>query len=146
MFTKRIIIWLILVAAFTMMLISCGAQENELDATSWVVESYLASSGEITDMLPDSTITVYFQAGNVNGNAGCNNYTAAYQTENKSLTIGPASVTRKMCVEPLGVMEQENAFLAALGNVAEYKIEGDTLTLEDKKGDTQISLLRATAQ
>lgn len=146
MFTKRINKWLILLAAFSLVLTSCAAQENKLDATSWAVESYLASSGEMTDTLPDSTVTVYFQAGNVNGNAGCNNYTAAYQAENKSLSIGPAAVTRKMCVEPVGIMEQEYAFLAALGNVTQYNIKEETLTLIDKKGDTQISLLRTTAQ
>ena len=145
-FNKRAIGLLILLASLALNLISCEAQDNKLDATSWKLESYLASSGERVDGLFDSAVTLYFQALNVSGSAGCNNYTAACQADNKSLSFGPAAATRKMCVEPAGIMEQENDFLAALGNVTQFNINGDILTLMDKQGDTIISLLRITAQ
>jgi heat shock protein HslJ len=67
--------------------------------------------------------------GRVGGSAGCNAYTASYSAAGPKLTFGPAAATRKMCVRPAGVMEQEQQFLKALETVATARFEGDRLEL-----------------
>jgi heat shock protein HslJ len=39
------------------------------------------------------------------------------------------------CVEPEGIMEQEDAFLAALESAARYQVQGDQLTLFTAEGN-----------
>jgi hypothetical protein len=68
------------------------------------------------------------------GSAGCNRYTAAYEIDGDSISIGPAASTRMFCAEPEGVMEQETAYLAALELAASYAIQGDTLELWSAEG------------
>jgi heat shock protein HslJ len=47
------------------------------------------------------------------------------------------------CLDP-GVMEQETAFLAALGRVSRYEIDGDRLQLRAEDGALQVDF-RASA-
>jgi heat shock protein HslJ len=75
----------------------------------------------------------------VTGSAGCNNYFASYETEGETLAVGPAGSTRKMCAEPEGIMDQETAFLAALGSAATYEIKGDRLQVWDADGSRMLS-------
>jgi hypothetical protein len=70
----------------------------------------------------------------LSGSAGCNNYNAPYEVNDNKITIGPAATTRKMCAEPEGTMEQEAAYLAALGSAATYEVVGDRLELSDSAG------------
>ena len=51
--------------------------------------------------------------GRVAGYAGCNRYTGSFKRDGKALSFGPAAATRRMCIEPEGVMEQEQQFLKA---------------------------------
>jgi heat shock protein HslJ/uncharacterized lipoprotein YbaY len=83
-----------------------------------------------------SGIQVYaeFDAGQVTGSAGCNNYNAGYESSGNSLTIGAAGVTRKACSEPQGVMEQENQYLSLLGSATTYAIEAGQLKVSDGSG------------
>jgi heat shock protein HslJ len=68
------------------------------------------------------------------GSAGCNNYVAEYKTESNSITISSSvATTRKACPEG-GVMEQENAYLAALETADTYKIEGATMEMRTDEG------------
>jgi heat shock protein HslJ len=64
---------------------------------------------------------VFTRDGAVSGSDGCNNYSAAYEADdNGNISIGPAATTRMAC-EP-EVMEQEQAYLAALGGAQTYAI------------------------
>jgi heat shock protein HslJ len=42
------------------------------------------------------------------------------------------------CGEPAGVMEQETAYLQALGNAASYQIQGEALSLFDAQGTRMV--------
>jgi heat shock protein HslJ len=65
-----------------------------------------------TPVLPGITAT--FDGQQLRGNAGCNDYSAAYTLDNSRLKIGAIAVTKKTCLMPEGVMEQEQAYLAML--------------------------------
>ena len=110
-------------------------QPASLVMTPWDVLYYNNGKGGMTTPLNGSEISLLFgNDGQVSGNAGCNNYTAGFKVNGDQLAIGPAAATRMFCSTPEGVMDQEVAYLNALGSVSSFTIQGDALTLLDAKG------------
>jgi heat shock protein HslJ len=73
--------------------------------------------------------TLLFEPGQVSGSTGCNRYhgpVVAGETVT-SLTIGPLSVTRKVCPEPL--IARERDFLRALEEAGFYRFRLGRLVL-----------------
>ena len=123
------------------MLTACSAPGG-LDATSWKLESYTDTTGEIVDVLPESVVTLNFQASQASGSAGCNNYSGPYQTNGSKIEFGPLATTRKMCNQPLGIMEQEGFYLAVLEAAAEYDLRANRLEIKDDQGEVTIVFVR----
>jgi heat shock protein HslJ len=81
----------------------------------------------ISDAPQDAVVTIEFEDREVGGRAACNSYGGAYQARNDgSIAFEAFSVTEMACDEPL--MALESAYLAALGQVTGFNVEGD-LTL-----------------
>ena len=141
---KRITFWIIILCTTTALILSaCSAADASLDGSSWALRSYQGNTGETVNVLPRSTTTALFQANQVSGIAGCNNFSASYQATRNKLSFGPVATTRKMCSTPLGIMQQENAFLAALDSTVSYKLSRNSLELIDNKGKTLLTFRRA---
>lgn len=71
--------------------------------------------------------------GRLHGNAGCNNFNAAYKldpTKPSSLQLLPAAATMMACPD----METEGKVLRALESVSSVKKAGSALQLIDKNG------------
>ena len=118
-----------------------------LTGTTWQMMSDNNGREAVVSPLRGTEITALFgEDGNLSGSAGCNQYTASYQVDDDQITIGPSAVTRMMCAEPEGIMEQESAYLAALGSAATYKIEGDQLELMGAEGKRAVSYVAAPQQ
>jgi heat shock protein HslJ len=77
------------------------------------------------------------------GTAGCNRYSATCALDGERITVGPAAATRIYCGAPDGVMEQEAAFLAALGQAETVRFGEGTLTLIDAGGSELVSFAEA---
>jgi heat shock protein HslJ len=119
-------------------------QSQELAGTSWRATGINNGKGGVASLVQGSEVTLAFGAdGRVAGSAGCNNFTGGYTAEGTSVRFGPAATTRKMCAGE-GVMEQEAAFLTALGTVASAEQEGDRLRLRTEDGATAVVLVRDT--
>jgi len=90
-------------------------------------------------------ISAQFSAdGKVSGSAGCNRYSGTYTVSGNSISISsPMATTMMMCDE--AVMEQESAYLKALGEAKTYAVRGDQLTLTgaDK---TSLAIYKAQSQ
>jgi heat shock protein HslJ len=116
-------------------LATLAAQSRALAGTSWRVTGYNNGKQAVVSVLTGTSLTMAFSAnGKVGGSAGCNRYTAAYTSEGRKLTFGPAAATRMMCARPERVMEQEQQFLKALESVATAHFEGDRLELRTPEG------------
>ena len=108
-----------IVAALSLILVACAppALENLVDPedTKWVLESY-GKRGNLQAVLEGSEITAIFDSaeGQVHGFAGCNTYFGNYHITNNKLSIYEISYTEMYCLEPEGVMEQEEQYLKAL--------------------------------
>lgn len=106
-----------------------------LENTNWVLVAYMNSEGVLTETLGDTEVTAKFIDDQVNGNAGCNTYFGGYHVEGENLSIGPLASTEMFCGNPLGVMDQEYAYLTALGSAATYQIFEGQLIIEDETGE-----------
>jgi heat shock protein HslJ len=106
---------------------------SSLEDVSWSLDSLLNIEGETVCALPSTEVTALFKNGRVSGNAGCNNYGAAYETNGDYLTIGPIMSTLMMCVDG-GVSRQESDYLKALNNSASYNISGNLLRIMNSNG------------
>jgi heat shock protein HslJ len=80
------------------------------------------------------------QEGQLNGNAGCNDYFASYKVDGNKLTISDSGATLKLCEED--VMAEETAFLAALNKVVSYQITGNSLQVRDAEDNILIAFTR----
>jgi heat shock protein HslJ len=85
------------------------------------------------DVAPSAT----FAHGRVAGSTGCNRFTAPYTLRAEALTIGEVSTTQMACTGTAAAVERE--FLAALTDVAAWRIDRDELVL---LGDDDAELLR----
>jgi len=117
--------------------------EQALPGTNWQVTAYNNGKGGVVGLILGTEISANFdQDGKLTGNAGCNNYFADFSTEGGSITIGLPGSTKMFCSEPEGVMEQEQAYLAALSTAATYKIMGLTMEMRTSDGAIVASFQR----
>lgn len=106
-----------------------------LVGTAWTAVMYNTGTEAVTNLMEGTTITANFTAdGRLNGSAGCNNYMTSYVLDGQNITIEPPATTRKLCPEPVGIMEQEAAFVTMLPQAATYSISGNTLELRTADG------------
>jgi heat shock protein HslJ len=123
------------------------AQGTALSGTRWVL---ISLKGEA--LIEGKEITLRFGPGAVGGAAiegsgGCNTYGGIYTASGESLTLSEMYWTEIGCVEPKGIMEQEQAFFQALSTAATYRIArdagaGDRLELYDE-GETRVLVFAA---
>lgn len=96
---------------------------SPLEGTSW----------ELQGTLPDARITAEFRGGTISGSGGCNTYSGPYtSTGSNNISVGGLVTSQMACDE--AIMEQEQAYLAALGTAQSYSIAGNTLTIAHAGG------------
>ena len=81
----------------------------------------------------EAGITILFTSGGkVTGSSGCNQYAGTYTTSGQNLQISPTTSTMMAC--PPEIMDQESAYIKALGDVQTYAVSEDRLALKDRSG------------
>jgi len=108
---------------------------REFSGSSWTLTEYSDGTGGVVPVLEGTRVNITFEkAGKLAGLAGCNSYWGTYTAEGGEVSIDSVDTTRQSCAEPVGVMEQERAYLKALQDAAVFKIEGDKLELRSSDG------------
>jgi heat shock protein HslJ len=112
-------------------LVGCGgvADGPALQDTQWVLVT-LGGEPPLSDTAPSAD----FSTDEISGSTGCNTYFGAYTVDGSEITIGDVASTEMWCTEPDGVMDQEQAFLAALRSATGYRLSGAQLELLDPTG------------
>jgi heat shock protein HslJ len=130
-----------LVGLSAAVLAACGSSDDDVEAsaasdgpplegTNWI----LSDSTDLGVSLDGVTVSARFEEGTVAGTSGCNSYTGPYEVDGEDLTIGPEIASTQMaCEEPQSAVEQ--AYLAALPDVASFAVADDQLTLSNGDGD-----------
>ncbi len=127
-------------------LLTFVAEKQSLAGTSWKVTGYNNGKQAVVSVLASGTPTLEFSAdGKLAGSSGCNRYSASYTSEGARIALGPMAVTKKACLAPDGVMEQETLFLKALGTAAMVDVEAGRLELRTAEGSLAVTAASAAA-
>lgn len=114
-------------------LLACspGASEAMLQDGTWRLESY-GEPGNLKTVIQGTEISAEFDGSKetIKGSAGCNHYSGSYEVKGGQLTIpGPLAATEMYCMEPTGVMDQEQEYLTILQLAESYEINGEELRI-----------------
>lgn len=119
------------------------AQAQDVTSTSWSITGYNNGNQAVVSVLAGTALTLDFGTeGRVTGSAGCNRFTGAYAAADRTVAISGAAATRRMCVEPAGIMEQEAAYLKALEMGTHVRIDGSRLEIRTAAGALTVSAQR----
>jgi heat shock protein HslJ len=120
-----------------------AVNDTALAGTSWVATGVNNGKGGVeSTTLTDKLTAVFGPDNTLSGSGGCNTFTAEYTVAGSDgLQIAAIAATRMACADD--VMQLESEYFAALGNTVSYKISGDSLTLRDGNGDTQVTYTAA---
>lgn len=120
-----------------MLLVRAQAPAPAEESTATLVNTYwkLVRLGdeaiEVTDDQREPYFVLHSEEQRVGGYSGCNRLTGSYAVSEDTLTFSQMGGTMMACAEG---MELERAFLDALGKVARFRIEGETLEVFDTSG------------
>jgi heat shock protein HslJ len=118
------------------------AQSSELAGTAWKATGINNGKGAVASLVAGSTVTLAFSSdGQASGSAGCNRYTARYEQDGENLRFLAPAGSRRACVDDR-LMQQEQAFLAALRTVATARFEGNRVELRTAEGSLAVALAR----
>ena len=104
--------------------------DGPLDGTSWELYAFRKSSP-----IEGTEFTARFEAGQVSGSGGCNQYGGSYAVEGNRLTISELYSTEMACLEPEGLMEQEAYLLEFLGSAVTFSIDAGRLIILRPDGE-----------
>jgi heat shock protein HslJ len=123
-----------LIMILGLILASCSQSRNTLSAKlegkRWELETIRKSipiSGRV--------ISIEFQDGEVDGSSGCNSYSGGYGTKGNGIIFGMLASTEMACMDPEGLMDQEQDYLSFLSEVVAFSIEDGHLILKTETQD-----------
>lgn len=112
-------------------------------AGSWVCTGYRDGTGMRTPLPGTGIVADFGTDGRVTGTSGCNLFFAEYEADERSLDIGAAGMTEMYCLEPVGVMDQEQIFLNLLCSAETFDISDGQLTIQDGTGQSILTFEKA---
>ena len=117
-------------------------QSRSLDGRWQVLRYNNGRQAVVSPLLGTELDLSFLEGGRIGGNSGCNRYSATVQLDGSKVAISAPLSTRRLCIAPAGVMEQEQQFLAALSSVATLRQEGPRLELRRADGALALILRR----
>ena len=110
------------------------------EGVDWALTSYYDAAGVQTMTVPlGLEPTLRLEAGVASGFGGCNQFNGSYEIDGTSLRFGEEmSMTLALCDD--AAQQVEDAYLAALGEVDGWSIDGSELELSDGLGEVVLTL------
>jgi putative lipoprotein len=123
--------WLIALAVIMALPVSCTTTESEEPSGSPVDAAWLVEDIDgrgVIDRL-QSTLQISDEGGEISatGNGGCNRFFGTATVSGDEIEFGPLGSTRMAC--PAAIMDQEQAFFAALGATRSFRLDPGTRLL-----------------
>jgi heat shock protein HslJ len=109
----------------------------ELDETTWLAVRFGPDLGSSAS--PNTEFSLEIQGDRLAGRSGCNRYMGSWTIEDGRLSVGQLASTMMFCD---GLMELEDAFLAALQGATSAALDGERLILTDAAANPVIELER----
>jgi heat shock protein HslJ len=85
--------------------------------------------------LAGTNVTAKIGNGEVSGSAGCNSYSGKYSVSGSKVNVKDLVSTMMAC-DGQGVMDQESAFLKAMGEANSFALNNGNLEVKNSGGDT----------
>lgn len=104
---------------------------HRLEDTYWKLVRLGSTPVTVAEQQREPHFVLQPQTGRVSGSGGCNRLAGSYTLAGDKLAFGQMAGTRMACPDGMDV---ESAFHKALGQVASWRIEGNTLELLDAAG------------
>ena len=122
----RVKLTILFLVLLTIGLTACDGGATAFEDKEWVLESY-GEPGNMQHVIEGTEITANFDSDEheVRGSAGCNSYFGDYEVDKEQLAITGLGNTEMACMEPEGVMDQEQQYLQWLGLAERYETEDD---------------------
>jgi len=92
-------------------------------------------------LIEGRAITLRFEEASLKGSGGCNTYGGNYTASEDRLSVSDVYATEMACMEPDGIMEQEQTYFQILNTVARYQVDGDQLELYDETGSPVLAFV-----
>jgi heat shock protein HslJ len=112
---------------------TCGNRQSTavLENTYWKLVRLGATPVAVAENQREPHFVLQPETGRVAGSGGCNRLAGSYTLAGDTLTFSQLAGTMMACLDGMDV---ERAFHDALGQVASWRIEGETLQLFDAAG------------
>ena len=135
---------IVIVIALAILLAGCSSGTSDSSSLEGIRWHLVALEGEqpLAGTAPPSA---EFSEGQINGSTGCNHFFGGYEVSGSDMTISDVASTEMACLDPEGLMDQEQAFLSALAAVAGYNLAGERLELLDAGGSVLLAFEPAPA-
>jgi heat shock protein HslJ len=104
--------------------------DDPLEDTSWVLITIYG-----TKPIDGTRITAEFKEGAIRGSAGCNSYFGSFKTRGNAIEISEVGSTLMACLEPEGIMDQEQLFTSFLSDAQEYRLDDGLLQIFRSDGE-----------
>ena len=110
---------------------ACESETTAIENTKWELSRYGMQETNLQAVIEGTEITASFNSkdNQVTGSAGCNTYFGNYEINKKQLSVSMLAWTEMACLEPEGVMEQEQQYLSILRSAESYTIEDSELRI-----------------
>jgi len=102
---------------------------DPLKGTSWRLVT-IGGAG----LVPGTQITATFEDGQVHGQA-CNSYGGSYKVSGDKLTVDALFMTEMACMDPPGIMEQEQRYMEMLGLAQSFEVSSGKLQIFSAGGE-----------
>ncbi len=99
---------------------------DDLDGTNWVLK---AING--TQPMSDTSLTIEFIDKQISGSAGCNHFGGEYKLDGEKIQFISVYNTEMYCMEPEGIMDQEQVYLGALRAADRFSLTEEELVVFD---------------
>ena len=134
MFKQKFFAVLLFLGVLALVTVACAETAVETDGledTKWILESY-GEPGNLQAVIEGSQASALFDSaeGRVTGSASCNSYFGEYQLNKNELSVPLLANTEMYCMEPEGIMDQEQEYLKALSTAESYKVEDGKLQID----------------
>jgi heat shock protein HslJ len=131
---KRILLFILTTILGLLITAGCsilpGKGSNQLKGTSWRLISY----GE-KQPIPGKDMTAKFDSQEVSGSASCNHYFGSYQVRGDQFSVDGLGWTEMACLDPEGIMEQEQVLMKLFSESTSYSIQGNIMQISTSSGD-----------
>lgn len=129
--TTPIILIIVLLFSSCSFLDSSG--NSSLNGSSWTLVSYHNQS-----LIPGTAMTAAFEQNEVSGSASCNHYFGSYSTRDEQIEIEGLGWTEMACMDPEGIMEQEQEIMKILAKAKSYQVLENELVIHSLEGESLV--------